>query len=64
MNSISKNIASIRQEYLLASLHEADTDSNPIVQFNKWFQEAVHAEIEDVTRIPFYKLHQYHLSQV
>ena len=44
----STDIAAIRQEYLLASLTEEDTFDDPILQFQKWFKEAVNAEIEDV----------------
>lgn len=45
---MSNNISAIRQDYLLASLHENDTFDDPILQFNKWFQESVDAEIDDV----------------
>lgn len=44
----SNEIAAIRQEYLLASLNEEDTFDNPFLQFQKWFQEAVNAGIDDV----------------
>ncbi len=45
---MEKDIASIRQEYTLASLSEEDVLANPLDQFNKWFQEACEAGIEDV----------------
>jgi pyridoxamine 5'-phosphate oxidase len=48
MNPDLNNIATIRQEYCFASLDEKDIDSNPITQFQKWFNEAVRAEIADV----------------
>lgn len=44
----STDIAAIRQEYLLASLTEEDTFDDPILQFQKWFKEAVNAGIDDV----------------
>ncbi len=36
-------IADIRTDYRMASLSENDVDSDPIVQFTKWFDEAVRA---------------------
>ena len=44
----STQLSAIRQEYLLASLNEEDTYDDPILQFQKWFQEAVTAGIDDV----------------
>ena len=43
-----KNISAIRQDYLLASLQEEDTFDDPILQFHKWFQEAVDSAIDEV----------------
>jgi pyridoxamine 5'-phosphate oxidase len=43
-----KNISTIRQDYLLASLQEEDTFDDPILQFHKWFQEAVDSAIDEV----------------
>ena len=48
MGSTLKDIASLREDYSLASLLERDAHSNPIEQFKIWFHEAVMAEIEDV----------------
>lgn len=45
---MSDSIASIRREYALASLSEADIDPNPLAQFQKWFSEALQAAIDDV----------------
>ncbi len=42
------NISDIRTEYLLASLREFDVHHSPFDQIEKWFKEAVDAEIEDV----------------
>ena len=48
MDATTKPIANIRQEYLMASLNEDDLVADPIQQFNKWFNEASEAAIEDV----------------
>ena len=42
------NIADIRKEYKLQSLHEADVESNAIAQFSKWWDEAMKSDIDDV----------------
>ncbi len=39
------SIADIRKDYKLASLNESDVDADPIVQFSRWFDEAVKAEV-------------------
>jgi pyridoxamine 5'-phosphate oxidase len=41
-------IADIRTEYKLRSLNEKDVNANPVVQFTKWWDEAVQSEIDDV----------------
>lgn len=38
-------IADLRQNYTLAGLSEADLDSDPIAQFNVWFQQALDADL-------------------
>ncbi|MCC6245590.1 MAG: pyridoxamine 5'-phosphate oxidase [Gemmatimonadaceae bacterium] len=38
-------IADIRKDYLQASLTEQDVDTDPFVQFHKWFDEAIRAEV-------------------
>ncbi len=43
-----KNIAGIRKEYKMQFLEEADVDLNPFTQFDKWWQEAIESEIEEV----------------
>ena len=40
-----KDIAAIRQDYVLGSLSESDVDRNPVHQFKKWFDEAIHSEV-------------------
>ena len=44
-----KDIQDIRSEYLSASLSEKDTNSDPIKQFEKWFNEALKAEVAEPT---------------
>lgn len=40
-------IADLRMEYTKASLDVSNVSSDPIVQFNKWFQEAIRAEVPE-----------------
>lgn len=41
------SIADIRTDYSQAQLSEADVDADPIMQFSKWFAEALRAEIKE-----------------
>ena len=41
-------VADIRKDYRLQSLLEKDADSNAMRQFDKWWQEAVRSEIDEV----------------
>ncbi len=41
------SIADLRREYMRASLDEADTDENPIRQFERWFHEALQADVPE-----------------
>jgi pyridoxamine 5'-phosphate oxidase len=41
------SIADLRKEYMRASLDEEDTDENPIVQFERWFHEALQADVPE-----------------
>jgi pyridoxamine 5'-phosphate oxidase len=43
------SIADLRKDYKLASLTEADVDSDPFKQFGKWLSEAIAAEIPEPT---------------
>jgi pyridoxamine 5'-phosphate oxidase len=45
---VSNNIADIRKEYKLRSLAEKDVQPDPFLQFDKWWQEAIHAKLEEV----------------
>lgn len=40
-----QNLQDLRQEYRSAELAETDVESNPILQFKKWFTEAVDAKL-------------------
>ncbi|MGB0723634.1 MAG: pyridoxamine 5'-phosphate oxidase [Gammaproteobacteria bacterium] len=40
------NIADLRREYVYAGLSRADLDEDPFAQFEKWFQQASDAEVE------------------
>jgi pyridoxamine 5'-phosphate oxidase len=40
-------IANIRKEYIWGGLSEADVDADPIRQFEKWFQQALAANVPD-----------------
>lgn len=42
------SIADIRQDYQLKTLNEADVAANPIIQFGKWWDEAMHSNIDEV----------------
>lgn len=42
------SIADLRKEYKLQSLSEKDVSENPVLQFQKWFGEALQAQIEEV----------------
>ena len=39
------NIADLRQEYMRAGLSESDADRDPMRQFERWFEDAVRAEL-------------------
>jgi len=45
MDLSKENIQNLRQDYRSASLSENDVDSNPILQFKKWFQDAVSSQL-------------------
>ena len=42
------SIADIRKDYKLRSLEEKDTNSNAISQFDKWWQDALKSDIDEV----------------
>jgi pyridoxamine 5'-phosphate oxidase len=43
------DIQNIRSEYLTASLSENEASADPIKQFDKWFNEALKAEVQEPT---------------
>jgi pyridoxamine 5'-phosphate oxidase len=45
---VSNNIADIRREYKLRTLSEKDVHPDPFKQFDKWWQEAIHSNLEEV----------------
>jgi pyridoxamine 5'-phosphate oxidase len=45
---MSNNIADIRREYKLRTLSENDVHPDPFKQFDKWWQEAIHSNLEEV----------------
>lgn len=45
---MTNSIADIRKEYKLKTLNKADADPDPFVQFNKWWDEAMMSNIEEV----------------
>ncbi|RQO32384.1 pyridoxamine 5'-phosphate oxidase [Taibaiella sp. KBW10] len=51
MDSFSKNIANIRQDYCQATLSESETGKDPVLFFTKWFEEAQHADCMEVNAL-------------
>ena len=45
LKNVDRAIADLRQNYTLTGLLETDVNSNPIEQFNSWFQQALDANI-------------------
>ena len=44
---MTKRLADLRKEYLFSTLDEQSIQHDPLEQFLKWFEEAIHAEIEE-----------------
>jgi pyridoxamine 5'-phosphate oxidase len=44
---MTKPLSDLRKEYLFSSLDEKSIDADPLKQFSAWFEEAIHAEIEE-----------------
>lgn len=44
----NNSIAAIRKVYKLESLLEKDVDPNPVLQFEKWWQQAIESKIDEV----------------
>ncbi len=47
----NNSVAAIRKVYQLQSLLEKEVDANPILQFEKWWQQAVESEIDEVNAL-------------
>jgi pyridoxamine 5'-phosphate oxidase len=45
---VSNAIADIRKEYKLQTLAEKDVRKDPFSQFDQWWQEAIHSNLEEV----------------
>lgn len=45
---MNKNIADIRKDYQMRSLSETDVDPDPIVQFNRWWDDVVKSELDEI----------------
>ena len=39
------DLATLRRDYSLSSLNEADIDADPIRQFDRWFADALTAQV-------------------
>ncbi len=44
---MDKSIADLRKDYTLQGLHENDVDTNPFVQFKRWFDEARSSQLSE-----------------
>ena len=45
---MNKNISELRVEYQQKKLLETEVDADPIKQFAKWWDEAIHSKIHEV----------------
>lgn len=45
---MTQDIAGIRKNYAQRSLSESDTNLNPLHLFDRWWKEAVNAELDEV----------------
>ncbi len=46
--SIQNAVADIRKDYRLKTLNETEVATHPLTQFNTWWQEAIHSDIDEV----------------
>jgi pyridoxamine 5'-phosphate oxidase len=46
-SNIGRAVAALRRDYALMSLSESDVDADPIVQFTRWFEQALAGEITE-----------------
>ena len=47
MQITTEALQNMRQNYINATLDEADVDENPIAQFKKWFEHAVESKVNE-----------------
>ncbi len=47
MEKVTVDLADLRREYRMQPLRRSDLNSDPLLQFNRWFEEASHAESMD-----------------
>ncbi len=45
---MAHSIADIRKDYILSSLSESDVEKDPMVQFERWWAEALNSDITEV----------------
>ncbi|MEZ5741916.1 MAG: pyridoxamine 5'-phosphate oxidase [Burkholderiaceae bacterium] len=45
--SPANDIANLRRDYRMAALNEADVDADPLAQFQRWFDQAVAADVPE-----------------
>ena len=48
LDASARRIADLRRDYRLASLDESSAHTDPIVQFQRWFDEALAAQLHEV----------------
>jgi pyridoxamine 5'-phosphate oxidase len=46
-SDVGRTVAALRRDYALMSLSEGDVDADPIVQFTRWFEQALAGEIAE-----------------
>ncbi|MGI8857594.1 MAG: pyridoxamine 5'-phosphate oxidase [Thermomicrobiales bacterium] len=46
-SDVGRTVAALRRDYALMSLSESDVDADPIVQFTRWFEQALAGEITE-----------------
>jgi pyridoxamine 5'-phosphate oxidase len=46
-SDVGRTVAALRRDYALMSLSEGDVDADPIVQFTRWFEQALAGEITE-----------------
>ena len=44
---MKKDIKDLREEYVLSSLDLSEVDQNPMVQFSKWFENALESNLPE-----------------